>query len=90
MDCRLCVSVSLLKRFNKSACLFDFCDAVTVCVSLVKTYNCINLFLCVRVFVSLQSLPEVLSSNLVRVQVKACGLSPLDLKVRCQNLREHD
>uniref|UniRef100_A0A671WM14 Crystallin, zeta (quinone reductase)-like 1 n=1 Tax=Sparus aurata TaxID=8175 RepID=A0A671WM14_SPAAU len=27
------------------------------------------------------SLPEVLSSNLVRVQVKACGLSPLDLKL---------
>ncbi|XP_036980270.1 quinone oxidoreductase-like protein 1 isoform X2 [Acanthopagrus latus] len=27
------------------------------------------------------NLPEVLSSNLVRVQVKACGLSPLDLKL---------
>ncbi|KAM9345394.1 quinone oxidoreductase-like protein 1 [Symphorus nematophorus] len=27
------------------------------------------------------SLPEVLGSNLVRVQVKACGLSPLDLKL---------
>ncbi|KAM8739164.1 quinone oxidoreductase-like protein 1 isoform 2-T2 [Acanthopagrus schlegelii] len=27
------------------------------------------------------SLPEVLSGNLVRVQVKACGLSPLDLKL---------
>ncbi|KAL7383608.1 hypothetical protein ABVT39_014334 [Epinephelus coioides] len=27
------------------------------------------------------SLPEVLSNHLVRVQVKACGLSPLDLKL---------
>ncbi|TNN34264.1 hypothetical protein EYF80_055572 [Liparis tanakae] len=27
------------------------------------------------------SLPELLDSHLVRVQVKACGLSPLDLKV---------
>lgn len=41
---------------------------------------------CVRISlndwtVSLQSLPEVLSSHQVRVQVKACGLSPLDLKV---------
>lgn len=49
------MSVSLLKRFNKSACVFDFCDAVTVCVSLVKTYNGINLFLCVCVCVRFPS-----------------------------------
>lgn len=29
------------------------------------------------------SLPEALGSHLVRVQVKACGLSPLDLKLLC-------
>uniref|UniRef100_A0A4W6BKN6 Crystallin, zeta (quinone reductase)-like 1 n=1 Tax=Lates calcarifer TaxID=8187 RepID=A0A4W6BKN6_LATCA len=33
------------------------------------------------ILVSLQSLPEVLGSHQVRVQVKACGLSPLDLKL---------
>uniref|UniRef100_A0A8C4EKD6 Crystallin, zeta (quinone reductase)-like 1 n=1 Tax=Dicentrarchus labrax TaxID=13489 RepID=A0A8C4EKD6_DICLA len=32
-------------------------------------------------FASLQSLPDVLGSHLVRVQVKACGLSALDLKL---------
>lgn len=30
----------------------------------------------------LQSVPEVLDSHVVRIQVKACGLSPLDFEVR--------
>lgn len=60
------VSFVLLYMYSVCYVKWDF-----VCFVVVQLNVCFPL----------QTLPEVLDSHQVRVQVKACGLSPLDLKV---------
>lgn len=77
----LCVyaSIKSICLVKKSVCAADnLLDCVPACYSASVS---VSLSDCLCVLDSLQKLPEVLGSHQVRVQVKACGLSPLDVKV---------